>query len=190
MGLAGRIKKNMFGLRIVTSFDGFRTLRAVAFSEIPPFLGLPSIYSGYWEPFFAAAAETGTVVCMHIGSGTKTPQTSDDAPDAVLVDLKTSVPETPRRALASPLWHRARVRLRGTSFVEQPNPSPESLQQVDAFSVTAASGDPFGLQDRVATWAAGVLAMRLNGAERQTLTASGTRAPGFAASGATSRLRV
>jgi eukaryotic-like serine/threonine-protein kinase len=51
-------------------------------------------------------------------------------------------------------------------------------RQVDAFSETAAIGDPFALQDRVATWAAGVLAMRLNAGERQTLAANGTRAPG------------
>ena len=51
-----------------------RGVRAVAFSELPPYLGLPSIYSGHWDPFFAACDETGTVVCMHIGSGTKTPR--------------------------------------------------------------------------------------------------------------------
>ena len=51
-----------------------RGVRAVAFSELPAYLGLPSIYCGYWEPFFQACAETGTVICMHIGSGTKTPQ--------------------------------------------------------------------------------------------------------------------
>ena len=45
--------------------------------------GLPSIHSGYWDPFFAACAETGTVVAMHIGSGTKTVNSSADAPDAV-----------------------------------------------------------------------------------------------------------
>jgi predicted TIM-barrel fold metal-dependent hydrolase len=60
-----------------------RGVRAVAFSEVPPYLGLPSIYSGYWDPFFRACEETSTVVCMHIGSGTKTPQTSADAPEAV-----------------------------------------------------------------------------------------------------------
>jgi predicted TIM-barrel fold metal-dependent hydrolase len=60
-----------------------RGVRAVAFSEIPPWLGLPSIHSMYWEPFFAACAETGTVVTMHIGSGTKTSITSADAPEAV-----------------------------------------------------------------------------------------------------------
>jgi predicted TIM-barrel fold metal-dependent hydrolase len=60
-----------------------RGVRAVAFSELPAYLDLPSIHTGYWDPFFEACAETGTVLAMHIGSGTKTPKTSDDAPEAV-----------------------------------------------------------------------------------------------------------
>jgi predicted TIM-barrel fold metal-dependent hydrolase len=60
-----------------------RGVRAVAFSELPAYLDLPSIHSRHWDPFFAACAETGTVVAMHIGSGTRTPKTSDDAPEAV-----------------------------------------------------------------------------------------------------------
>lgn len=60
-----------------------RGVRAVAFSELPAYLGLPSIHSGEWDVFFRACEETSTVVCMHIGSGTKTPQTSPDAPEAV-----------------------------------------------------------------------------------------------------------
>jgi predicted TIM-barrel fold metal-dependent hydrolase len=60
-----------------------RGVRAVCFSELPPWLGLPSIHSGYWDPFFATCAETGTAVAMHIGSGTKTINSSADAPDAV-----------------------------------------------------------------------------------------------------------
>ena len=60
-----------------------RGVRAVAFSEIPAYLGLASIHSGQWDPFFQACEETKTVVCMHIGSGTKVPITSVDAPDAV-----------------------------------------------------------------------------------------------------------
>jgi predicted TIM-barrel fold metal-dependent hydrolase len=67
--------------------NAVRGVRAVAFSEIPPYLGLPSIHSGKWDPFFAACEETGTVVCMHIGSATKMPRTSDDAPDAVAVTI-------------------------------------------------------------------------------------------------------
>ena len=62
-----------------------RGVRAVAFSEIPPYLGLPSIHDEdrHWDPFFDACAETSTVVCMHIGSSSKMPSTSADAPPAV-----------------------------------------------------------------------------------------------------------
>jgi predicted TIM-barrel fold metal-dependent hydrolase len=64
-----------------------RGVRAVAFTELPTYLDLPSPHSGYWDPFFRACAETSTVVCMHIGSGTKTPQASPDAPDAVAASI-------------------------------------------------------------------------------------------------------
>jgi predicted TIM-barrel fold metal-dependent hydrolase len=64
-----------------------RGVRAVAFSELPPYLGLPSLYTGAWDPLFEVCAETGTVLAMHIGSGTKTPQTSADAPDAVAATI-------------------------------------------------------------------------------------------------------
>ena len=62
-----------------------RGVRAVCFSEIPPFLGLPSVHDpdNYWDPFFRACAETKTVVNMHIGSSSKMPSTSADAPPAV-----------------------------------------------------------------------------------------------------------
>jgi predicted TIM-barrel fold metal-dependent hydrolase len=64
-----------------------RGVRAVAFSEIPPHLGLPSIHSGFWDPFFQACAETNTTVCMHIGSSSRMPATSPDAPVAVAASL-------------------------------------------------------------------------------------------------------
>ena len=59
----------------------------VAFSEIPPALGLPSIHSGHWDPMFEACNETMTTVCMHIGSSSKMPTTSADAPIAVTATL-------------------------------------------------------------------------------------------------------
>jgi predicted TIM-barrel fold metal-dependent hydrolase len=67
--------------------NAVRGVRAVAFTELPTYLDLPSPHSGYWDPFFRACAETSTVVCMHIGSGTKTPQASPDAPDAVAASI-------------------------------------------------------------------------------------------------------
>jgi predicted TIM-barrel fold metal-dependent hydrolase len=64
-----------------------RGCRAVCFSEIPPHLGLPSIHSGYWDPFFTACEETDTVINMHIGSSSRMPATSGDAPTAVAASL-------------------------------------------------------------------------------------------------------
>ncbi len=62
-----------------------RGVHAVCFSEIPSNLGLPSIHDadGYWLPFFDACNETKTTINMHIGSGSKMPSTSPDAPAAV-----------------------------------------------------------------------------------------------------------
>jgi predicted TIM-barrel fold metal-dependent hydrolase len=64
-----------------------RGVRAVAFSEVAAALGLPSIHSDFWHPFFAACEETGTVVCMHIGSSSRMPNTSADAPPSVSATL-------------------------------------------------------------------------------------------------------
>jgi predicted TIM-barrel fold metal-dependent hydrolase len=72
-----------------------RGVRAVCFSEQPPNLGLPSIHSAdrWWDPFVAACAETGTVICMHSGSGSKMPSTSADAPPAVSSSLTHELAE-------------------------------------------------------------------------------------------------
>ncbi|HWW53988.1 MAG TPA: amidohydrolase family protein [Acidimicrobiales bacterium] len=64
-----------------------RGCHAVCFSEIPPHLGLPSVHTDYWDPLFAACQETATTVCMHIGSSSKMPATSADAPPAVAASL-------------------------------------------------------------------------------------------------------
>jgi predicted TIM-barrel fold metal-dependent hydrolase len=60
---------------------------AVAFSENPVRLKLPSIFTNHWDPFFAACAETDTVVNLHIGSSSTFPMTSLDAPRAVSLAL-------------------------------------------------------------------------------------------------------
>ena len=64
-----------------------RGVRAVCFSEIPHHLGLPSIHTDHWDPFFAACNETGTVIFMHIGSGSLFLTSSPDAPPAVTATL-------------------------------------------------------------------------------------------------------
>lgn len=60
-----------------------RGVRAVTFSEIPAYLGLPSIHTGYWDPFFAECEASGVSLHMHIGSSSKMPSTSPDAPALV-----------------------------------------------------------------------------------------------------------
>ncbi|HEV7723178.1 MAG TPA: amidohydrolase family protein, partial [Iamia sp.] len=64
-----------------------RGVHAVCFSEVPPHLGLESIHSGFWDPFFAACEQTETTINMHIGSSSRMPATSADAPVAVAASL-------------------------------------------------------------------------------------------------------
>lgn len=62
-----------------------RGVRAVAFSELPANLGLASIHdeARSWDPFLRACDDTDTVICIHIGSGSRVLMTSDDAPRGV-----------------------------------------------------------------------------------------------------------
>lgn len=57
-----------------------RGFHAVSFPEAPHKLGLPSIHSGYWEPFFAACEATETVLCLHVGSSSDCPMPAPDSP--------------------------------------------------------------------------------------------------------------
>ncbi|HVX18480.1 MAG TPA: amidohydrolase family protein [Acidimicrobiales bacterium] len=57
-----------------------RGFKAVSFPEFPTRVGCPSLRTGAWDPFFAACAETGTVLCLHTGSAGWAPLSSDDLP--------------------------------------------------------------------------------------------------------------
>jgi Amidohydrolase len=59
---------------------------AVTFSEDPAKLGYPSLHSEHWDPFYAACVETGTVICLHIGSSS-TMIELNDAPIDVMITL-------------------------------------------------------------------------------------------------------
>jgi predicted TIM-barrel fold metal-dependent hydrolase len=61
-----------------------RGFKGVSFSEAPFKLDLPTIHTGYWDPFFAACEETQTVINLHVGSAGETPTTSTDAPPGVV----------------------------------------------------------------------------------------------------------
>jgi predicted TIM-barrel fold metal-dependent hydrolase len=59
-----------------------RGSRAICFSENPEPLGLPTIWDPerYWNPVWDACQETGTIVCLHIGSSSRIPKISDGMP--------------------------------------------------------------------------------------------------------------
>jgi predicted TIM-barrel fold metal-dependent hydrolase len=64
-----------------------RGFRAVTFPETPDRLGLPSLYSGGWDEFFRACAETDTVVNLHVGASGSVARPSVDSPTDVAVTL-------------------------------------------------------------------------------------------------------
>jgi len=61
-----------------------RGFTAVSFSENPEKLGLPSLQSRAWDPFFRACEETGTVINLHVGSSSETIVPSKESGPAVL----------------------------------------------------------------------------------------------------------
>ena len=61
--------------------------KALAFSENPTVLGLPSVHTDHWDPLWSVVDDAAIPVCMHIGSSSRLVTTSDDAPPTVLVSL-------------------------------------------------------------------------------------------------------
>jgi predicted TIM-barrel fold metal-dependent hydrolase len=57
-----------------------RGVTALSFPESPHHGGLPSLHAGYWDPLLAACEETGTVMCLHVGSGGALPVQPKDGP--------------------------------------------------------------------------------------------------------------
>jgi len=60
---------------------------AVSLPEQPHRLGCPSLHSGDWDPVLAACVETGTVVCLHVGSSGM----MDQALDGPLVEVAATL---------------------------------------------------------------------------------------------------
>jgi hypothetical protein len=82
-----------------------RGFKAVTFTEAPHLMGLPSLHSQHWDPFFAACEETDTVVCLHVGSSGTTPTTAPDAAPAASPCCSSWLPGSSlacRRRSASP----------------------------------------------------------------------------------------
>jgi predicted TIM-barrel fold metal-dependent hydrolase len=56
-----------------------RGFRSVTLPERPHRIGLPSLFSGYWEPIVEACQETDTVISLHVGSSGM-PDMPEDGP--------------------------------------------------------------------------------------------------------------
>jgi predicted TIM-barrel fold metal-dependent hydrolase len=89
-----------------------RGFKAVSFPEFPAQLGFPSIFSGHWDPFFAACEETGTVVCLHTGASSWAPLPSPDPPFEL---LPTLFPVNALVAAGEWLWSGVPLRFPGLS---------------------------------------------------------------------------
>jgi predicted TIM-barrel fold metal-dependent hydrolase len=57
-----------------------RGFKALSFPELLVPLGLPSLYTGHWDPLLQACEETGTVICLHTGSSRWSAATSQGGP--------------------------------------------------------------------------------------------------------------
>jgi predicted TIM-barrel fold metal-dependent hydrolase len=65
-----------------------RGFHAISFSENPSKLGLPSLHSHYWDPFWAACQDLEIIPCLHIGSSSEIIVTAGDAPFDVTATLQ------------------------------------------------------------------------------------------------------
>ncbi|MBY8856802.1 amidohydrolase [Nocardia sp. CA2R105] len=62
---------------------------AVTFSENPEALNMPTIHTDYWYPVFRAASDNDVVLCTHVGSSSRMPLVSTDAPPSVAMTVSS-----------------------------------------------------------------------------------------------------
>jgi predicted TIM-barrel fold metal-dependent hydrolase len=58
---------------------------AITFADNPGALGYPSLHDAHWDPFWKACGDEGTVVNIHIGSGTRPTMQDPGAPIEVMI---------------------------------------------------------------------------------------------------------
>ena len=84
-----------------------RGFKALSFPESLNNLDLPSVHTDHWDPLWRACEETGTVVCLHTGSGVVAPNRSPESP---LEQSTTLFPVHGMLAAADWLWARMPLR--------------------------------------------------------------------------------
>ncbi len=95
------------------AMNAARGFKAVSFPEFPAQLGLPSIFSGHWDPLFAVCEETDTVVCLHTGASSWAPLPTPDPPFEL---LPTLFPVNALVAAGEWLWSGVPLRFPGLSI--------------------------------------------------------------------------
>ncbi len=53
---------------------------AISMSENPTKAGMPSVHGDFWEPLWKTVTDTGTAICLHIGTGNVAPHCSMETP--------------------------------------------------------------------------------------------------------------
>ena len=61
--------------------------KAISFPENPAPLGLPSIWTGHWDPVYAAVQAAEIPLCIHIGTSGALTQPSSESPESVQYSL-------------------------------------------------------------------------------------------------------
>ena len=74
---------------------------AVAFSENPAALSMPSIHSDYWYPLFEVCSDSATVLCCHLGWSPRNFPVSEGGTPAIALNL---VPVMTVSTLVEFLW--------------------------------------------------------------------------------------
>jgi predicted TIM-barrel fold metal-dependent hydrolase len=79
---------------------------AVTFSEDPSKLGWPSLHDEHWDPFYQACVDTGTIICLHIGSSSSIPMLTDAPIDVMITLTPLNLFQTASNLIWSPVLKR------------------------------------------------------------------------------------
>lgn len=82
-------------------------VHALSFSDNPSLVGLPSIHSEYWEPFWKACVDHKMVINCHIGTGARAAHPSPESPiDAWITAMPISIANSAADWTFASFWRR------------------------------------------------------------------------------------
>lgn len=114
---------------------------AITLPEQPHRIGLPSIFTSYWDPILAACEETGTVVSLHVGSSGLAPMPTEAPQLELAATLFSSMSLS---TCAEWLWSGVLTRFPGLKVVLAEGGIgwvPMLLDRLDYISDHSGSGD-------------------------------------------------